>query len=304
MDNMEVVIDMTDEEVEAKYNKELAESDFVSCGDSFSLYLKEIGKYPILTRDEEFKYACAYFNDKDAVAKEKLVNHNLRLVVNIAKGFHNHAIPLIDLVQEGNLGLIRGIENYNPELGYRLTTYCVWWIRQAVQRYIHNNGSTIRIPVHMNEKVYRYRRLVTEFKSNNMGLEPSNEYVMKKLGVDDKSLQAIIQASQVPISLDTPVGEDGDSTYGDFIEAEDRTEIEGEYSSLKSDLAEAMSILSEKEKQVLAYRFGLNGGREHTLEEVGQIFKVTRERIRQIEAKAMRKLKHPSRRRLLEDYIK
>jgi len=274
-------------------------------------YLREIGKYPLLSAEEEVELAKAF--EKDVAArgedtksrsKDKLTESNLRLVVSIAKKYIGRGLSLLDLVQEGNQGLIRAVEKYDWRRGFKFSTYATWWIRQAITRAIADQARTIRIPVHMVEtinKLYRTsQRLMQE-----LGREPTPEELGAELEMAADRVREIFKISQETTSLDTKVGEDEDSTLGDFIADENALSPVDQASKqlLKDHLEEVLSSLSEREAKVLSLRFGLDGGQPRTLEEVGRVFGVTRERIRQIEAKALRKLRHPSRRRKLQDYL-
>lgn len=266
-------------------------------------YLREIGKYPLLFAEEEIELA-KNFEKGSKRAKDKLVESNLRLVVSIAKKYIGRGLSLLDLIQEGNQGLIRAVEKYDWRRGFKFSTYATWWIRQAITRAIADQARTIRIPVHMVEtinKVYRTSQKLMQ----NLGREATPEEIGKELDLSGERVREIFKISQDVTSLDTKVGEDEDSSLGDFIPDESQpTPVDAASKQLLKDhLDEVLSTLSERESKVLSLRFGLDGGSARTLEEVGKVFGVTRERIRQIEAKALRKLKHPSRRRKLQDYL-
>lgn len=266
-------------------------------------YLREIGKFPLLDAEEEIELA-KNFEKNIKRAKDKLIESNLRLVVSIAKKYIGRGLSLLDLIQEGNQGLIRAVEKYDWRRGFKFSTYATWWIRQAITRAIADQARTIRIPVHMVEtinKLYRTsQRLMQE-----LGREPTPEEIGGELELTADRVREIFKISQEVTSLNTPVGEDEDSTLGDFIEDVSQLSPVDQASRqlLKDHLEEVLAGLSEREAKVLALRFGLDGGQQRTLEEVGKVFGVTRERIRQIEAKALRKLRHPSRRKALQDYL-
>lgn len=291
-----------------EYKKDLKEQDFLACTDSFKTYLREIGQYPLLTPEEEFNYAKAFKDTQDPTAKEALVNHNLRLVVNIAKKFVGVGVPILDLVQEGNLGLMRAVEMFDPDKGFRFSTYATWWIKQAVIRAIANDGRAIRLPVHAHEALMKYQKFVKEWKATNPGVAlPKDKEIMEKLDISENTFSQITRYQTEIISLSTPVGEEQDSTIGDFI-ADDSTDIESqtELSDLRDTIEKVLnsSCFTEKEVDIIKKRFGFETGTPMTLEEVGKIYGVTRERIRQIEAKAIRKLRHPLRAGQLNVYTR
>lgn len=274
-----------------------------SVSDPVRMYLKEIGRIPLLTFDQEISLAKRV-EKKDKRAKQILTNSNLRLVVSIAKKYVGRGLTLLDLIQEGNQGLIRAVEKYDWRRGFKFSTYATWWIRQSITRAIADQARTIRIPVHMVENINRFlrtsRRLMQE-----LGREPTAEEVAKVLGIDpDKALE-IIKISQEPASLETPVGDEEDSRLGDFIHDATAPTLFDSASRelLKEQVEQVLTTLSDRERRVLTERFGLKDGKQKTLEEVGRMFAVTRERIRQIEAKALRKLRHPSRGNKLRDYL-
>lgn len=293
-----VVLTKTGEiDVEATVPKTLPTDDPVR------MYLKEIGKVSLLTADEERELAIR-MEQGDEEAKKKLCESNLRLVVSIAKRYLNRGLSFLDLIQEGNLGLIKAVDKFDYTKGYKFSTYATWWIRQAITRSIADQARTIRIPVHMVETINKLirvsRQLLQEY-----GREPTSEEIAKEMGISVEKVREIKKISQDPVSLETPIGEEEDSHLGDFIPDDDvpAPVDAAAYSMLKEQLMEVLDTLSEREKKVLMLRFGLEDGRPRTLEEVGKEFNVTRERIRQIEAKALRKLRHPSRSKKLKDYL-
>jgi RNA polymerase primary sigma factor len=272
--------------------------------DPVRMYLREIGKIPLLIAAEEVSLAKR-IEKGDLDATEKLTQANLRLVVSIAKKYVGRGLSLLDLIQEGNIGLIRAVEKFDYHKGFKFSTYATWWIRQAITRAIADQARTIRIPVHMVETINRYirtsRRLMQEY-----GREPTAEEVAKVMEIEPEKVREIIKVSQEPTSLEAPVGEEKDSTLGDFIPDEEtgaRPEDAASHELLKEQVGEVLDTLNDREKKVLKLRFGLEDGRQRTLEEVGKEFGVTRERIRQIEAKALRKLRHPTRSKKLKDYL-
>jgi RNA polymerase primary sigma factor len=274
-----------------------------SVSDPVRMYLKEIGRIPLLTFEEEIELAKQVEQDSVA-AKKKLINSNLRLVVSIAKKYIGRGLSLLDLIQEGNQGLIRAVEKYDWRRGFKFSTYATWWIRQSVTRAIADQARTIRIPVHMVENINRFLRSQRKLMQE-LGREPTPEEVAKVLGIEpDKALE-IIKISQNPASLEAPVGDEEDSRLGDFIHDTSAPTLFDSASRelLKEQVEQVLGTLSDRERRVLKERFGLDDGRPKTLEEVGRMFAVTRERIRQIEAKALRKLRHPSRGNKLRDYL-
>ncbi len=266
-------------------------------------YLREIGKYPLLDAEEEIELAKNY-EKQSKRAKDKLIESNLRLVVSIAKKYIGRGLSLLDLIQEGNQGLIRAVEKYDWRRGFKFSTYATWWIRQAITRAIADQARTIRIPVHMVETINKLYR-TSQKLMQELGREPTPEEIGQELELTADRVREIFKISQETTSLDTKVGEDEDSTLGDFIpdESQDSPVDAASKQLLKDHLEEVLGTLTERESKVLALRFGLDGGQARTLEEVGKVFGVTRERIRQIEAKALRKLRHPSRRKKLQDYL-
>ena len=271
--------------------------------DAVRMYLKEIGKVPLLTGAEERELAIR-MEQGDEEAKKKLCESNLRLVVSIAKRYLNRGLSFLDLIQEGNLGLIKAVDKFDYTKGYKFSTYATWWIRQAITRSIADQAKTIRIPVHMVETINKLIRISRQLLQE-LGREPTSEEIAKEMGITVEKVREIKKISQDPVSLETPIGEEEDSHLGDFIPDDDvPAPVEAAaYSMLKEQLMEVLDTLSDREKKVLMLRFGLEDGRPRTLEEVGKEFNVTRERIRQIEAKALRKLRHPSRSKKLRDYL-
>ena len=271
--------------------------------DPVRMYFKEIGKVPLLSAEEERDLAIR-IEQGDEEAKKKLCESNLRLVVSIARRYLNRGLSFLDLIQEGNLGLIKAVEKFDYTKGYKFSTYATWWIRQAITRSIADQARTIRIPVHMVETINKLIRISRQLLQE-YGREPTSEEIAKEMGISVEKVREIKKISQDPVSLETPIGEEEDSHLGDFIPDEDiPSPVDAAaYSMLQKQLREVLDTLSEREKKVLILRFGLDDGRPRTLEEVGKEFNVTRERIRQIEAKALRKLRHPSRSKKLRDYL-
>ncbi|MCL5113554.1 MAG: RNA polymerase sigma factor RpoD [Patescibacteria group bacterium] len=286
--------------------KELAALTVLTEGtvsDPVRMYLKEIGKIPLLNFEQEISLAKRV-EKGDREAKQILISSNLRLVVSIAKKYVGRGLTLLDLIQEGNQGLIRAVEKYDWRRGYKFSTYATWWIRQSITRAIADQARTIRIPVHMVENINRFLRASRKLMQE-LGREPAPEEVAKVLGIEPEKAMEIIKISQEPASLESPVGDEEDSRLGDFIhDATAPTLFDGASRELlKEQVEQVLSTLSDREKRVLEERFGLKDGKPKTLEEVGRMFAVTRERIRQIEAKALRKLRHPSRGNKLKDYL-
>ena len=284
-------------------NIDLSVPEGVSVDDPVRMYLKEIGKVPLLSSDEEIELAKK-IELGDEAAKKKLAEANLRLVVSIAKRYVGRGMQLLDLIQEGNLGLIKAVEKFDYRKGYKFSTYATWWIRQAITRAIADQARTIRIPVHMVETINRLVRTQRQLVQK-LGREATPEELAKELDMPVDRVREIMKISQDPVSLETPIGEEEDSHLGDFIQ-DDNVEIPADaatYTLLHEQLMDVLSTLTEREQKVLRLRFGLDDGRPRTLEEVGRQFNVTRERIRQIEAKALRKLRHPSRSKILKDYL-
>ena len=282
---------------------DLSVPEGVSVDDPVRMYLKEIGKVPLLSPDEEIELAKK-IELGDEAAKKKLAEANLRLVVSIAKRYVGRGMQLLDLIQEGNLGLIKAVEKFDYRKGYKFSTYATWWIRQAITRAIADQARTIRIPVHMVETINRLVRTQRQLVQK-LGREATPEELAKELDMPVDRVREIMKISQDPVSLETPIGEEEDSHLGDFIQDEHVAvpAEEATFTLLHEQLMEALDTLTEREQQVLRLRFGLDDGKPRTLEEVGKQFHVTRERIRQIEAKALRKLRHPSRSKKLKDYL-
>ncbi|MCL8208954.1 MAG: RNA polymerase sigma factor RpoD [Actinomycetia bacterium] len=281
----------------------LAVPEGVAIDDPVRMYLKEIGRVPLLTAAEEVELAKR-IEQGDEEAKKRLAEANLRLVVSIAKRYVGRGMLFLDLIQEGNLGLIKAVEKFDYRKGYKFSTYATWWIRQAITRAIADQARTIRIPVHMVETINKLIRVQRQLLQE-LGRDPTPEEIAQQMGITVERVREIQKVAQEPVSLETPIGEEEDSHLGDFIEDEDApapAEAAG-YQLLKEQLEEVLDTLTNREEKVLRLRFGLNDGRARTLEEVGQVFGVTRERIRQIEAKALRKLRHPTRSKKLRDYL-
>ena len=283
--------------------EDLTLSKDVKINDPVRMYLKEIGRINLLTSDEEFEYAKRA-EEGDEEAKRMLAESNLRLVVSIAKRYVGRGMLFLDLIQEGNIGLMKAVDKFDPTKGYKFSTYATWWIRQAITRAIADQARTIRVPVHMVETINKLARVQRQL-TQDLNREPTDEEIAKKLGISIDKVREVYKISQDPVSLETPIGEEDDSHLGDFIKDE-RTMGPEEYATiemLKEELQGVLGTLTDREEKVLRLRFGLDDGQCRTLEEVGQIFGVTRERIRQIEAKALRKLRHPSRSRKLKDFL-
>lgn len=284
-------------------NIDLSVPEGVSIEDPVRMYLKEIGKVPLLSAEEEINLAKR-MEEGDEAAKKRLAEANLRLVVSIAKRYVGRGMLFLDLIQEGNLGLIKAVEKFDYRKGYRFSTYATWWIRQAITRAIADQARTIRIPVHMVETINKLIRVSRQLLQE-LGREPQPEEIAEKMDMSVDRVREILKISQEPVSLETPIGEEEDSHLGDFIQ-DDNVPVPADaaaFTLLKEQLVEVLSTLTDREQKVLRLRFGLDDGRARTLEEVGKEFNVTRERIRQIEAKALRKLRHPSRSRKLKDYL-
>lgn len=293
-----------DDEDEVEVEKiDLSVPDGVSIEDPVRMYLKEIGKVPLLSAEEEIELAKR-MELGDQEAKKRLAEANLRLVVSIAKRYVGRGMLFLDLIQEGNLGLIKAVEKFDYRKGYKFSTYATWWIRQAITRAIADQARTIRIPVHMVETINKLIRVSRQLLQE-LGREPTPEEIAAEINMPVDRVREILKISQEPVSLETPIGEEEDSHLGDFIQ-DDNVPVPADaaaFTLLKEQLEEVLGTLTEREQKVLTLRFGLEDGRARTLEEVGKEFNVTRERIRQIEAKALRKLRHPSRSRKLKDYL-
>ena len=310
-DTVELLIESDDdedvliEEVEAEAEKveEVDVLEGVSTEDPVRMYLKEIGNVPLLTSEQEVELARRV-EAGDEEAKKALTEANLRLVVSIAKKYVGRGMPFLDLIQEGNMGLMKAVDTFDYTKGYKFSTYATWWIRQAITRGTADTGRTIRVPVHMVETINKTLRMTRQLLQE-LGREPTPEEVAERLSVPVSRVREVLKISRDPVSLDTPIGEEDDSHLGDFIE--DDTALSpadsATFSMLREELANALESLTERERQVVKLRFGLEDGRARTLEEVGREFNVTRERIRQIEAKALRKLRHPSRSKRLKDFL-
>ncbi len=282
---------------------DLTVPDSVNIEDPVRMYLKEIGKVPLLTAEEEIELAKR-MEEGDEEAKKRLAEANLRLVVSIAKRYVGRGMLFLDLIQEGNLGLIKAVEKFDYNKGFKFSTYATWWIRQAITRAIADQARTIRIPVHMVETINKLIRVSRQLLQE-LGREPTPEEIAERMEIPVERVREIIKISQEPVSLETPIGEEEDSHLGDFIQ-DDNVPVPADaaaFTLLKEQLTDVLATLTERERKVLRLRFGLDDGRARTLEEVGKEFNVTRERIRQIEAKALRKLRHPSRSRKLKDYL-
>ena len=294
---------LDDEEEIDMENIDLSVPEGVSLEDPVRMYLKEIGKVPLLSSDEEIELAKR-IELGDEAAKKRLAEANLRLVVSIAKRYVGRGMQFLDLIQEGNLGLIKAVDKFDYRKGYKFSTYATWWIRQAITRAIADQARTIRIPVHMVETINRLIRVSRQLLQD-LGREPTLEEIAEKMELPVERVREIMKISQDPVSLETPIGEEEDSHLGDFIQ-DDHVAVPADaaaFTLLHEQLMEVLDTLTEREQKVLRLRFGLDDGRPRTLEEVGKEFNVTRERIRQIEAKALRKLRHPSRSRKLKDYL-
>ncbi len=291
-------IEISEEDLE-----DLSVPEGINVDDHVRMYLKEIGKVPLLSADEEIEFA-RLMSEGDEEAKKKLTEANLRLVVSIAKRYVGRGMLFLDLIQEGNLGLIKAVEKFDYTKGYKFSTYATWWIRQAITRAIADQARTIRIPVHMVETINKLIRVSRQLLQD-LGREPSPEEIAKEMGMSLEKVREIMKIAQEPVSLETPIGEEEDSHLGDFIPDDDAPAPSeaASFMLLKEQLMDVLNTLTPREEKVLRLRFGLEDGRARTLEEVGGVFDVTRERIRQIEAKALRKLRHPSRSKKLKDFL-
>ncbi|NLB81067.1 MAG: RNA polymerase sigma factor RpoD [Clostridiaceae bacterium] len=291
------------EELKVEDTIDLSVPDGIAIDDPVRMYLKEIGKVDLLTAEEETELSQR-MADGDIEARRKLAEANLRLVVSIAKRYVGRGMLFLDLIQEGNLGLIKAVEKFDYQKGFKFSTYATWWIRQAITRSIADQARTIRIPVHMVETINKLIRVSRQLLQE-LGRDPLPEEISKEMGISVEKVREIQKIAQEPVSLETPIGEEDDSHLGDFIPDEDAPAPAeaASFSLLKEQLVDVLATLTPREEKVLRLRFGLDDGRARTLEEVGRVFEVTRERIRQIEAKALRKLRHPSRSKKLKDYL-
>ena len=301
LDSDDDIILTEEDEVEIIDDVDVLEG--VSTEDPVRMYLKEIGNVPLLTTEQEVELAKRV-EAGDEEAKKQLTEANLRLVVSIAKKYVGRGMPFLDLIQEGNMGLMKAVDKFDYTKGYKFSTYATWWIRQAITRGIADTGRTIRVPVHMVETINKTLRM-TRTLLQELGREPTPEEVAERLNVSVSRVREVLKISRDPVSLDTPIGEEDDSHLGDFIEDDSALSPadSAAFSMLRAELSTALESLTERERQVVKLRFGLEDGRARTLEEVGKEFNVTRERIRQIEAKALRKLRHPSRSKRLKDFL-
>ncbi|MBQ4428639.1 MAG: RNA polymerase sigma factor RpoD [Clostridia bacterium] len=305
--NIDVVEEVDPVEIAAEETVEItakmAASEGISIDDPVRMYLKDIGKVPLLSEPEE-KEIAQRMADGDEEAKQQLTEANLRLVVSVAKRYVGRGMQFLDLIQEGNLGLIKAVDKFDYQKGYKFSTYATWWIRQAITRAIADQARTIRIPVHMVETINKLVRVNRQLLQE-LGREPRPDEIAEEMGYSEEKVREIIKIAQEPVSLETPIGEEEDSHLGDFIPDDDAPAPDSmaTHAMLQKQLAEVLNTLTPREARVLRLRYGLIDGRNRTLEDVGKEFNVTRERIRQIEAKALRKLKHPSRSKRLKDYI-
>ncbi len=301
----DIKIDDIDLELSGKGSDNVLQSgeQNIAIDDPVKVYLKEIGRVPLLTSEEEIELAIR-IADGDVAAKQRLSEANLRLVVSIAKRYLGRGMQFLDLIQEGNLGLIKAVEKFDYTKGFKFSTYATWWIRQAITRAIADQARTIRIPVHMVETINKVKKVQSQLLHQN-GHEPSADEIAEELDMPVDKVREIMRVAQEPVSLETPIGEEEDSHLGDFIPDNDAPAPAdaASHTMLREQLSDVLSTLTPREEKVLRLRFGLEDGRSRTLEEVGKEFNVTRERIRQIEAKALRKLRHPSRSRKLKDYL-
>ncbi len=301
--DLDDILEIEELDVVEKKDDDSESGEALSVDDPVKVYLKEIGRVPLLSSEEEVELAIK-IAEGDVNAKKRLSEANLRLVVSIAKRYLGRGMHFLDLIQEGNLGLIKAVEKFDYTKGFKFSTYATWWIRQAITRAIADQARTIRIPVHMVETINKVKKVSTQIL-HEKGHEPSAEEIAEKLDMSVDKVREIVRVAQEPVSLETPIGEEEDSHLGDFIPDSDTPAPadEASHALLKEQLEEVLSTLTPREAKVLRLRFGLEDGKSRTLEEVGTEFKVTRERIRQIEAKALRKLRHPSRSKKLKDYL-
>lgn len=288
---------------DAEEADESLDTENVAIDDPVKLYLKEIGRYPLLTPEEEIELAMRV-SQGDVEARQRLSEANLRLVVSISKRYVGRGMQFLDLIQEGNMGLIKAVEKFDYTKGFKFSTYATWWIRQAITRAIADQARTIRIPVHMVETINKVKKVSSMLLHKN-GREPTAEEIAKELDISPEKVREIMRVAQEPVSLETPIGEEEDSHLGNFIPDEDAPAPAeaASHTLLREQLGDVLNTLTAREEKVLRLRFGLEDGRNRTLEEVGKVFNVTRERIRQIEAKALRKLRHPSRSKKLKDFL-
>lgn len=292
-----------EKKAEAAKQEDLSAPTGVKINDPVRMYLKEIGRVPLLTAEEEVELALK-IEEGDQEAKQRLAEANLRLVVSIAKRYVGRGMQFLDLIQEGNMGLMKAVEKFDYRKGFKFSTYATWWIRQAITRAIADQARTIRIPVHMVETINKLIRIQRQLLQD-LGREPTPEEIGAEMDLPTEKVREILKITQEPVSLETPIGEEDDSHLGDFIEDQEATSPaeHAAYELLKEQLEDVLDTLTDREENVLRLRFGLDDGRTRTLEEVGKVFGVTRERIRQIEAKALRKLRHPSRSKQLKDFL-
>ncbi|EOT47982.1 MULTISPECIES: RNA polymerase sigma factor RpoD [Enterococcus] len=293
----------TQKQVKQEPKEDLSAPNGVKINDPVRMYLKEIGRVPLLTAAEEVELALK-IEEGDQEAKQRLAEANLRLVVSIAKRYVGRGMQFLDLIQEGNMGLMKAVEKFDYRKGFKFSTYATWWIRQAITRAIADQARTIRIPVHMVETINKLIRIQRQLLQD-LGREPTPEEIGAEMDLTTEKVREILKIAQEPVSLETPIGEEDDSHLGDFIEDQDATSPaeHAAYELLKEQLEDVLDTLTDREENVLRLRFGIDDGRTRTLEEVGKVFGVTRERIRQIEAKALRKLRHPSRSKQLKDFL-
>ncbi len=310
--NIKVVDEGDDEDIDfdglfnggGRGDNDDTDDDYLVPDDAVKSFLKDIGKIPLLSTEEEIELAERYAKENDENAKNRLIEANMRLVVSIAKKYVRRGMQFLDLIQEGNVGLIKAVERFDYTKGFKFSTYATWWIKQAITRAIADQARTIRIPVHMVETITKVKKAQGYLLHEN-GTEPSEEQIAKYLGISSSKVREVLRISQDPVSLETPIGEEEDSHLGDFIPDEDAVapDDEANHAMLKETIMQVLDTLSEREKLVIMMRYGLYDGQQRTLEYVGEKLQVTRERIRQIETKAIRKLRHPSRSRKLKDFL-